>query len=181
MVNVRSRMHLLRCVSQRMHSSRVHPAHSPQASVHPPEEIGHPPTLVSTCSVHRRLVEGLPPNLPTVEHMGLATIAAMHPRARQWHYAQPKGLPFGVGSPVNQLSRAVAFVAAVSRRLLYTLCGNYVDGMALLEMYAIAHCSSSAASCARTLADLMGAKCSPDKTQPPASMVNFLGHLHDVC
>ena len=113
--------------------------------------------------------------------MGLATVAAMHPRARQWHYAQLKGLPFGLASSVNQLSRVAAFDTAACRHLLHSLCGNDVDVVGLLEMYSIAHCSSSAASCASTRADFMGVKYSSGKSQLPAFMVNFLGHLHDLC
>ena len=118
---------------------------------------------------------------PVSAHMGLAVVAVMHPRSRQWHYSQLKGLPFGLASSVNQFSRVAAFVTAVNRRLLYSLCGNYVDDMALLEMFPIAHCSSSASACAGALADLMGVRYSPDKSQPPAFMVTFLGHLHDLC
>ena len=96
--------------------------------------------------------------LPIADHMGLAIVAVMHPETRQWHCSQLKGLPFGLASSVNQFSRVAAFVTAVSRRLLYSLCGHYVDDMALVEMSSIARCSSSASACAGALADLMGVK-----------------------
>ena len=98
---------------------------------------------------------------PIAGHVGFAIVAAMHPKTRQWHCSQLKGLPFGLASSLNQLRRVAAFVAAVNRRLVCPLCGNYVDDMALVEMFSIARCSSSASACAGALAGLMGVKYFP--------------------
>ena len=67
---------------------------------------------------------------PSKAHTGLAVIAVLGPPHRRWRYSQLKTLPFGLGSSVPQPSSTAALVAAVSRRLLHIVCGNYMDDAA---------------------------------------------------
>ena len=109
---------------------------------------------------------------PTREHAGLAVIAIQCPASGDWFYSQLYGFPFGLGSAVNQFSRAAAFVTAVNRRLLYLLTGNYVDDSAPLEMSPIAFLDGSAARTAKASAEYAGVLYSPSKYQPPPSCLN---------
>ena len=89
---------------------------------------------------------------PTKDHLGLAVVAVQNPDSGEWLYSQLFGLPFGLGSAVNQLSRGAAFLTAVNRRLLYLLTGNYVDDSATLELTPIAFLDGSASRAAKASA-----------------------------
>lgn len=114
---------------------------------------------------------------PTAEHLSLAVAAVRVPPGGRWGYSQLRGLPFGLGAAVNQFVRMPMLLSAAARRLLLLLCGHYVDDNGVLELAAL---GTSAADAFRKLAeDFMGVKLSDEKRRPPASLLQFLGHLHD--
>lgn len=117
---------------------------------------------------------------PSKAHTGLAVIAVLGPPHRRWRYSQLKTLPFGLGSSVPQPSSTAALVAAVSRRLLHIVCGNYMDDAALVGLKHFAMCSSLGASCSKAAARLFGVKYSDAKRQR-SSHAQFLGHLRGAC
>ncbi|CAK0895584.1 unnamed protein product, partial [Prorocentrum cordatum] len=117
---------------------------------------------------------------PTSEHMGLAVVAVMCPETRSWLYAQLRGLPFGLGSAVNQFTRAAGFVTALNRRILLTLTGHYADDSPTVELSCLAGLRWSASNIVQESAVCSGGKYSASKHWPPSFMFNFLGHLHDL-
>ena len=77
---------------------------------------------------------------PSREHMGLAVVAVMDPTSRAWAYVQLRGLPFGLGSAVNQFTRMAVLLTALNRRLLLLLTGHYADDSPAVELDALAVC-----------------------------------------
>ena len=117
---------------------------------------------------------------PSREHMGLAVVAVMDPTSRAWAYVQLRGLPFGLGSAVNQFTRMAVLLTALNRRILLILTGHYADDSPTVELGALAGLHWSAANVVKTSATYGGVKYSSSKYKPPACVFNFLGHLHDL-
>eukprot|EP00959_Pyramimonas_sp_CCMP1952_P458540 9476787-Pyramimonas_sp.AAC.1 len=64
---------------------------------------------------------------PTRRDMGVVVVALLHPTTHECLYSVLRGLPFGLGSAVNQFNRVPLLLTAAARRLLYVMGGHYVD------------------------------------------------------
>ena len=64
---------------------------------------------------------------PGQEAEGFCVITFVHPRTDQRVYSRLRGLPFGMGSVVNQFNRLPHLKSAVLRRTLAMLDGHYFD------------------------------------------------------
>ena len=114
---------------------------------------------------------------PTVEDMAVAIVAIQDPDTGEWLYTQLRGLPFGLGTAVNQFGRMAALQTAVARRILYLLLGHYADDTAAVDEEQRA---GEAQERLNELAGILGVLLSEKKRKSPASMRDFLGHAHDL-
>ena len=114
---------------------------------------------------------------PTAEDRGLAVAAVQIPKSGEWRYSALKGLPFGLGSAVNQLNRLPMLATALARRILYLISGHYVDDNVMLEMEASEDCAQSAF---RKMMGMLGIRLSDSKRQAATAYGPFLGHMHDL-
>ena len=114
---------------------------------------------------------------PTRRQMRFNHVAVLDPNSRQWLFSRLRGLPFGLGSAVNQFTRYAMLMTAVARRLLFTICGHYVDDNIIVEMACLAGDGHEGF---RMLAQMLGVNLSDKKRQLPASVAAFLGQLFDL-
>ena len=115
---------------------------------------------------------------PTRKDRGLAVVAVQNPQTQNWEYSALRGLPFGLGSAVNQFNRLPALATAIARRVLYIMSGHYVDDNAALELEQLGY--NGQEFFIRLLQDLIGIKLSDSKRQHMTTMAAFLGHIHDL-
>ncbi|CAK0907813.1 unnamed protein product, partial [Prorocentrum cordatum] len=65
--------------------------------------------------------------------MGFVVVALLHPGTHECMYSVLRGLPFGLGSAVNQFNRAPFLLTAAARRLLYVMGGHCVDDNVIVD------------------------------------------------
>ena len=114
--------------------------------------------------------------MPSLRDRALTVAALVHPDSGEWLLTQLNGLPFGLGTAVNQFGRAASLMTAVARRWLCILCGNYVDDTGAVELACLAYRTQQVFI---AMAEVLGVSLSPTKWRLPGGMGNFLGHLHD--
>ena len=114
---------------------------------------------------------------PTRSDMAVAIAAVKHPVTAAWLFAQMRGVPFGLGTAVNQFGRMAALQTAIARRILYFVLGHYADDTAAVDGERSA---SGAQDHVQRLAVVLGIKLSDTKRKPAAAMRDFLGHEHDL-
>ncbi len=61
-------------------------------------------------------------------------ITFVHPETRKRVYAKLHGLPFGVGSVVNQFNRLPMLITAWLRRIYGIMTTHYFDDLALIHI-----------------------------------------------
>jgi hypothetical protein len=115
---------------------------------------------------------------PTAEDRGMAVIAVVNPTTRQWEYSALRGLPFGLGSAVNQFNRLPSLITAMARRLLYIMVGHYVDDNAMVELELLG--TNAQEAFGQMTEELVGVMLSKAKRQWMTTMAAFLGHIHDL-
>ena len=108
--------------------------------------------------------------------MPLCIVAVQEPGSGAWRFSQLRGLPFGLGSAVNQFNRSAELSTAVCRRCLYILTGHAADDSAAVE---VARNASRTQKDFQQLSELKGIRLSESKSQAAAAMCTFLGHAHD--
>ena len=104
-------------------------------------------------------------------------VTFVDPRDGKRKYSRMRGLPFGMGSVVNQFNRVPHLLTAVQRRFLCVLCAHYFDDSIIMDLSTTA--PATKAQCKR-LTDFWGIKFSDKKRQRMHSLVTFLGHQYDL-
>ena len=120
--------------------------------------------------------KGFRQNHPTREDECFCIITFVHPHTHQRVYSRLRGLPFGMGSVVNQFNRMPHLKTAVLRRLLGLMACHYFDDELLIDS---THCAGASKTLALRLAALLGIRYSPNKRQPMSTWTIFLGHTYD--
>ena len=115
-------------------------------------------------------------NHPTKEDERFCVITFVHPETRQRIYSRLRGLPFGMGSVVNQFNRFPHFQTAVKRRLLGLLVCHYFDDELTCEIGCLAQQSYRLGA---RLSSLWGIIYSEEKRQHMSSMTDFLCNQYD--
>ena len=114
---------------------------------------------------------------PTEEDMAVAITAVQEPTTAEWLYAQLRGVPFGLGTAVNQFGRPAALLTAAARRLLYLILGHYADDTGAVDS---GRQSRMAKRDFEEMAEIMGIRLSTKTPMRAATMADFLGHAHDM-
>ena len=78
--------------------------------------------------------KGFRQNHPVVADQPLCIVTFNHPRTRKRVYVRLKGLPFGLGSVVNQFNRLPHLFTAIQIIILFLLAIHYFDDNALLDV-----------------------------------------------
>jgi len=120
--------------------------------------------------------KGFRQNHPTKDDERFCIITFVHPSTGKRVYSRLRGLPFGMGSVVNQFNRLPHLKTAVLRRLFGLLACHYFDDELLLEM---AGNTRSSATMIKSVANLWGIRYSATKSQPLSTWTAFLGHQYD--
>jgi len=120
--------------------------------------------------------KGFRQNHPCKSDECFCIVTFIHPVHRERVYCRLRGLPFGMGSVVNQFNRLPHLKTAVSRRLFGMLACHYFDDELFLDQ--LLHVRGSS-TMIRALANLWGIKYSPLKSQRLSAWTGFLGQQYD--
>ena len=120
--------------------------------------------------------KGFRQNHPTKEDERFCVVTFIHPHTHRRVYSRLRGLPFGMGSVVNQFNRLPHLQTAVKRRLFGLLVCHYFDDELLWEIHCLA--AKSYGLCAK-LSAAWGIIYSDDKRQPMSALTDFLGCSYD--
>ena len=137
---------------------------------------GHPPGWLQPRTGTADMWKGFRQNHPTKEDECFCVITFVHPETRQRVYSRLRGLPFGMGSVVNQFNRLPHLQTAVKRRLLGLLVCHYFDDELTWEVDRISKQSHRLGS---RLSSLWGIIYSEDKRQHMSTSTDFLGSQYD--
>ena len=122
--------------------------------------------------------KGFRQNHTTEDDLGLCVITFMHPKLAQRVYHRLFGLPFGVGSVVNQFNRMPMLITAFLRRVMCFCSGHYFDDSACLELLKLAAVSKTQYI---RIHGFFGVVLSHKKRKYMRSAQTFLGHFNDLC
>ena len=140
------------------------------------EEDACPPPWLLPQTGTADMWKGFRQNHPTRDDERFCVITFVHPHTGRRVYSRLRGLPFGMGSVVNQFNRLPHLQTAVKRRLLGLLVCHYFDDELLWEVRELAHRSYRLGA---RLSSLWGIIYSDDKRQQMSSMSDFLGNQYD--
>ena len=136
----------------------------------------HIPSWVQPRTGTEDMWKGFRQNHPTKDDERFCVITFVHPDSGKRVYSRLRGLPFGMGSVVNQFNRLPLLKTAVLRRLFGLLACHYFDDELLMEM---AGHTRSSATVIKSVANLWGIRYSANKSQPLSTWTAFLGHQYD--
>ena len=120
--------------------------------------------------------KGFRQNHPIKDDERFCVVTFIHPHTHRRVYSRLRGLPFGMGSVVNQFNRLPHLQTAVKRRLLGLLVCHYFDDELLWETHCLATQSYRLSA---KLPAAWGIIYSDDKRQQMSAMGDFLGCLYD--
>ena len=120
--------------------------------------------------------KGFRQNHPVKDDERFCIITFIDPRTSRRVYSRLRGLPFGMGSVVNQFNRLPALKSAVQRRLLAMMVCHYFDDELTFDM---ATCADRTFTLAGRLSSMWGIIYSEDKKQRMSMQTDFLGIRYD--
>ena len=134
------------------------------------------PTWLRPCSGSEDMWKGFRQNHARRADEPFCVITFVHPVTKRRVYSRLKGLPFGMGSVVNQFNRLPHLKTAVLRRLLAMLACHYFDDELLLEAI---QCAGSSKAMSLRLSAMWGIRYGTNKRQGMSTTSDFLGHCYD--
>ena len=120
--------------------------------------------------------KGFRQNHPRREDEPFCIVTFVHPHTHKRVYSRLRGLPFGMGSVVNQFNRLPHLKTAVLRRLLGLLACHYFDDELLLESRM---CAGASKAISLRLSRLWGIRYGEHKRRPMSTCCPFLGSAYD--
>ena len=120
--------------------------------------------------------KGFRQNHPRKEDQRFCVITFVHPITGKRVYSRLNGLPFGMGTVVNQFNRLPHLKTAVLRRLLGILACHYFDDELVMDF---GHMAAQTQALSHRLSEMWGIKYSPKKRQVVSIHTTFLGNSYD--